>query len=329
MPVNFNHITDTITAVGGAGLLNNIGPGGASYQLFTSSSTWTKPAAAIGVYVECVGGGGGGGEGALVDPTTDPTKGAGGGGGGNGGVWISRFFTASSLTSTVTVTIGAGGPGGQHMGFVPSTSSGVGGYSGGASSFGSYITTPQALGGLGGPVDAAPSQNLGAYYGNRNPFVNGLYAGAGGYGNSPNSFSSNRSGQIGSFGPGGGGQGGSIPSTGFDLTKSIGGDGGFGYGEFRPDYIAIIFGSAASVSVGGGGLGGGGSTSSNAFGDPGSSDCGGGGGNAGSSGGGTGGAGGAGGAYGGGGGGSGGMLGVASNNPGGAGGAGYVRVVTW
>lgn len=328
MAVNFNHISNAITAVGGTGLLQDIGAGGATYQLFTSSSTWTKPTAAVGVYVECVGGGGGGGSGSYVDTTTHPNHNGTGGAGGQGGVFISRFFLASSLTSTVTVTIGAGGAGGAGNPFV--TSDGILGFDGGLSSFGSYVTTPQARGGAGG-VQAAvgPTTSVNnSYYGNRVPMIEGLYSGLGGPGqqNLYTSTSSNN-GQIGALGPGGGGPGGGVNTLGGFGAFYFGFDGGYGFAERQGDILNSIFGSSQSTGGGGrgGNLGGGNGEAGNA----GSSlGAGGGGGNGATNT--NNGPGGNGGFPGGGGGGSGActVLGAAFN-PGGTGGNGYVLVVTW
>lgn len=328
MPVNINHVTDTITAIGGTGLLNNIGPGGVSYQLFTSSSTWTKPTGAIGVYVECVGGGGGGGTGAYVNDTTHPSTFGAGGGGGAGGVFISRIFVASSISSTVSITVGAGGAGGAFSFGPLSTSAGQNAFPGGSSSFGSYISTPQAPGGLGGPVGGSAPSQIFNYYGNLDPMVKGLYCGLGGYGNTNTNNSAVARGQVGALGPGGGGQGGGVLSGGAGAYY-LGYDGGLGFGEIFAD-VSIDY-QSNRFSVGGGGNGG-----ENGFGNGGGGAPGGfargvsGGGGGGNGGWGmSAGAGGDGGPYGGGGGGAGATDQIASNNPGGSGAQGYVLVVTW
>src|SRR3990167_7371083 len=66
-------------------------------RVYTSDSTWSKPATLNYVLVEIAGGGGGGGGGAG--------GGAGGGGGGGGGGYSRKYITASDLNATETVTI--------------------------------------------------------------------------------------------------------------------------------------------------------------------------------------------------------------------------------
>lgn len=123
-------------------------------QIFTSSGTWTKPSgfdSSSMVLIECWGGGGG----SNVS-------------GGGGGSYKSRFIPLSSLGSTETVTVGAGGSGYSGSG------NGTPG-SGGNSSFGSHIT---AYGGSGGP-------NTGGFGG----------AGGGFASNTPNSVTNDTGGQ--------------------------------------------------------------------------------------------------------------------------------------
>jgi hypothetical protein len=111
------------TAVAGAG-----GGSGAptNFQVFTSSGTWTKPGSGTMARVECWAGGGGGGS------CSGLCYGSGGGG------YAYSWYALSSLTSTVAVTIGAGGTAGT---------SGGAGSAGGSSTFGGYLT---AAGGSGG-----------------------------------------------------------------------------------------------------------------------------------------------------------------------------------
>lgn len=106
-------------------------------QVFTSSGTWTKPANAKQVWVRAVGGGGAGG-GAAATGASQWSFGDGGGSGEYGELWAA----ASTLGSTETVTIGAGGVG----------SSGAVGGSGGTTSFGAHMS---CNGGGGGDVRGA------------------------------------------------------------------------------------------------------------------------------------------------------------------------------
>lgn len=103
---------------------------------FDANSNWTKPAGARTVWVRVQGGGGAGG-GAVGGSGTIACGGSGGAGG-----FSESWYNADDLTSSVSITIGAGGSG---------TVGGNGG-NGGVSQFGSYMT---ANGGTGGQVGAA------------------------------------------------------------------------------------------------------------------------------------------------------------------------------
>lgn len=115
----------------GTGTLAFATPSGvaSSYTEFLSSGTWTKPAGVTWVFIEAIGGGGGGAGAAFGGQAT---------GGGGGGGYASRLMLASSLGSTETVTIGAGGTGGV----------GDDGANGGNTTFGSHVTGPFGLGAL-------------------------------------------------------------------------------------------------------------------------------------------------------------------------------------
>jgi len=102
---------------------------------FTSSGSFTKASypwlRAVRVRVQGAGGGGGG---------TD-TNDNGAGGAGAGGC-AELFIEASSLSTSVTVTVGSGGAGGA-------VNTNITGSNGGNSGFGSYATGSGGLGGAG------------------------------------------------------------------------------------------------------------------------------------------------------------------------------------
>jgi hypothetical protein len=102
------------------------------YQEFLSSGTWNKPTGIGWVYVELIGGGGGGSRGSAS------IYGNGGGGGG----FNSQLKRASDVTSSVTVTVGAGGA-------VSAATNNSNGGDGGDSTFGSYATGKGGKGGVG------------------------------------------------------------------------------------------------------------------------------------------------------------------------------------
>ena len=93
---------------------------------FTSSGTYTPNPLAKFIIVIVTGGGGGGG-GSLY---TDSTHVSVGGGGGGGGTAVSKL-KISDITATVAVTVGSAGVGGSSSAIATS---------GGASSFGAYLT---------------------------------------------------------------------------------------------------------------------------------------------------------------------------------------------
>jgi len=115
---------------------------------FTSSGTWTKPAGLKRVLVFCGGAGGGSGSGRQGAAGGNRFGGAGGAGGAP--VW--RQIAASDLTSTVAVTIGAGGTAGAAP--AGTDTNGNAGGAGGDTSFGGLVI---AKGGLGGNAGTTAS----------------------------------------------------------------------------------------------------------------------------------------------------------------------------
>jgi hypothetical protein len=124
-------------------------------QEFNSSSTWTKPSGISWVYVQAWAGGGG-------------SRNSSGWGGGGGGEYVDGLFPATDVSSSVSVSIGAGG------------SSGISPSAGGNSSFGSLVVARGGLAGfsLGGGAGAG-----GVYRGaviDDSKWATGGYSGAGG-----------------------------------------------------------------------------------------------------------------------------------------------------
>lgn len=245
--------TATTTDAGDA-VFNKQVYGLSDYFSTTTTGTWTKPTqvtASSTVLVECWGGGGAG---SGADSGTNSRT-----GGGGGGAYLSRLFLASNLTSTVAVTIGAGGTG-------VSDSSGN---AGGNTTFGSYLI---AYGGGGGGLGTAGGGGGGggALGAGGNSTSNTGASGGGPLGSAASSANSglggagggtNASGGASAFGGGGGGS----ANTGGGSVYGGGGGGG---------------GQTSSVSAGGTSLfgGNGGASGNSATGGAGSVPGGGGGG---------------------------------------------------
>lgn len=133
--ITFNDSTVQSTAFTG---------GGANVQSFGSSGTYTKPSGAKFVMVELWGAGGGASFFALCGyPASTRT-----GGGGGGGAYSYKLFLAPEVSSTVPVTVGAGGAGVQGIYYTPPA--GFSGNAGGDTTFGSLLF---AGGGGGGKLN--------------------------------------------------------------------------------------------------------------------------------------------------------------------------------
>jgi len=260
----------------------NAAGGSFDVQTFTSSGTWTKPSGATMVMVEVIGGGGGGASGRKGASGTD--RRAGGGGGCSGVTY--NIFAASQLSSTETVTIGAGGTGGASV--TTNSTNGNGSTDGGTSIFGSTalatcvggkgISTYYSAGGGSAAFSSTPGYTWGqwgAVGGNGSSSTNGasgVKTGSGGAGGRIDTGDTEYSG-----GDGGapnvdyinynmtgiialsGGSGGAVGVNGSNATAGSGGGGGGGGANHTGDA-----GSGGNGASPGGGGGGGGATTDSA-----------------------------------------------------------------
>lgn len=222
-------------------------------QIFNSSGTWTKPTDAISVLVQAWGAGGGGGGGTRAASGGGGITGATGGG---GGMYVEYTFRASDLSSTETVTIGAGGTAGTGA----AGNTATGGGSGGNTTFGSLLTAVGGSGGLEG-TDGGPTAVSGVSGGSPYGSISGLYGGAdqnglysAGSGSNGAGFVTGANGLASYFGGGGGGGAGSS-TAGTGGNSVLGGDGG-NAGAYVSSGANGGTGSNGSQPGGGGGAGG-------------------------------------------------------------------------
>lgn len=127
-------------------------------ETFTSSGTFTKPTGVNSLLaVIAYGGGGGGGGGQLSWAPFSTGYGAGSGGGGGSRLAILRDLALGTAVATVSIGIGAGGAGGTAQTLTKTAAgtawlfaNGADGATGGATTFGSYLSVPGGGGGKGG-----------------------------------------------------------------------------------------------------------------------------------------------------------------------------------
>lgn len=224
--------------------------------------TWTKPAGAKWVEVLLLGGGGGGGSGRRGAALTNRFGGNGGGGGGR----THARFSASLLSATETIVVGAAGLGGAAQ--TADNSNGNDGTAGGSSTFtvGGSIAARAAGGDAG---DAGRTGAMGAAAGGYGDFPGGDGGGGNaisGGNDAPNTFAVTASVIVAAGAAGGGGAGGGVDSTnvaydggnGGWVQRSYGGGTGFGTGGVVGGASPTQGTSVATDVVAGGGGGGGG-----------------------------------------------------------------------
>lgn len=190
---------------------------------FTNSGTYTKATGLVAALVICTGGGGGGG-GVASYGTNNKTCAAGGGGAGATAI---RFLNGSEITtSTVSVTIGAGGAAGTGTNATTGTPAGNGG-NGITSSFGSLLS---AGGGNGGGLAGNLNSNF-------------VFIGAGGAGGTASTGTILLTGATGGSGSGSfsGNQNQASGLSGYGGSSFWGGGGSARSVRFRDTVITALF----------------------------------------------------------------------------------------
>lgn len=316
--------------------------GATDVQVFTAGGTWTKPSGAKVIKMITIGPGGGGGGGR--GDVNAAAKGSGAGGG--AGAFAEAIYEASTVPSTLTITVGAAGAGGTAG---ASSSGGAGGNGGltkvagaggqvfcqaGGGGGGAAGTTSAGQGGAGGTsFGTSAVLNAGGLPGNGGNETTGNGNGTPGYGISgAGPATGTPAGGVAEKGGAGGANGsvGGLNAIGGSALQGAGAGGAGGGTTATPaTSAATAGGTTGSYARGGGGAAGnsGGSPTPGTAGVP-VTHCGSGGGGGGT---GTGTAagqkGGDGGNYGGGGGGGG--AGVTTGGAGGKGGDSVVVMIAW
>lgn len=192
-------------------------------QAFTSSTTYTPTQGTTRAIVFVTGGGGGGGGAGTLNNSA----------GGGGGAGATAIAFLSSVTSGVTVTVGAGGTAGA-------SAAGTGG-AGGQSAFGT-ITANGGSGGVGDPSAAGAAGGAGS-----STVANATLAIAGAGGGASSGGEGHMSGYGGSSFWGGGAQNKSDGSSGAGADGAAYGSGGSG--AFRASGTNVAGGAGAAGVV--------------------------------------------------------------------------------
>lgn len=229
-----------------------VASGYSTYQLFTSSTTWTVPAGITKVAVYGVGGGGGGGSGSIETTSSGAQAGSGGGGGQMG---FEPFYSVTPGAS-ITVTIGAGGNGAAGVASATGPNGGIDGSEGNDCVFGG-LTFYRGVKGVNSST--SPTRTLST------TMIAARVGGAGGNGNNSAAAVAGGDGiptiltQAGSLGSNGTNAtaGTNQGAGGTSITAGFGGGGGMGG---NCDATGNVRTGGAGVS--GGGSGGGGARSS-------------------------------------------------------------------
>lgn len=268
--------TLTVPDASGTIALTSDLPDAVTQEIITSSQSWAVPAGANWIFVQVCGGGGGGGSGWLGGASAAKT----GGGGGGGAPILAKMFTASELSSPVSITIGAGGAGGAAQ--TTSSTAGNNGSAGGSTSFGAYLSSSGGAAGVVGSSSATNGSAGTGFYGIVGSGAKGtafegptapssgadystLYAGAGGGGT--NTATSSSDGMSSVFSCAGGGGGGSEQNSNVLHPPGAGGSSGSytkggGATAGTSDASTPVAGTAGA-SLGEGGGGGGSSQTAN------------------------------------------------------------------
>jgi hypothetical protein len=209
--------TNDVVTWNGTAWISQAGAGGAApvVTIYAAPATWTKPASIKAVKVTVFSGGGGGAGSRNRSLPAQPQ--AGGGGGGAGGF---GFFPAASIPGPVSLTVGTAGAGGTVPGTPATVNAGT---SGGASSFGAFIT---ATGGAAAPGagNGAPTPGGAAGAFTPSPTQIGRPGVAGSAGSASTSGTGGNSFQLWGFG----GNGTASNSTPGGAGSGYGGGGGGG-----------------------------------------------------------------------------------------------------
>lgn len=240
------------TAVGATGARLFVNPSNLltttvhTYEYADSPVTYSKPIGLKLVFVQMWGGGGSGGAHATEN-----------GNGGGGGSYVERYFQASALGDTETITIGAGGA---------SATGTSNGNPGGSTTFGSLLTAyggslgtasnGDSAGGNGGAVGNAGDTGLygqGVSAGNGG---NGHLWGGGAGGGIDDSVAAKAGGSAYWGGAGGGSADGNVVAVGAGGVSVFGGNGGTGAKDTNATAGSVPGGGGGGAHTGNSGAGG-------------------------------------------------------------------------